>query len=259
MTRIITFLSGKGGVGKTTVSTNFAEALNQAGKKVILVDANITTPNVGLHYGLSEEGFSLHDVLDGTKNIEDVIRKTSTGLMVIPGGINFKNLRRKMRKNMAREIIKLVNTVDYIIIDSSAGLGGETQLALQSSDEVIIVTNPEIPAVTDALRAKALCEENRVHLLGVIINKFTGYDFGLNNENISDFLELPIVGIIPRDVKIKMSIKDRMPVVVSYPESKSAKHFKKLVNTVSGEELFIPDKSDSKFIAWMKKLIGLKD
>ncbi|MBN1923173.1 MAG: cell division ATPase MinD [Nanoarchaeota archaeon] len=258
MTRIITFLSGKGGVGKTTISSNVAEALFAAGKKVVVVDANVTTPNLSLHYGLSESGPSLHDVLNGNFNITDVIYKTSSGLPIIPGGLSFNNLKGKIKKSLAKSLIELVGKVDYILIDASAGLGGETQLAVKASDELVIVTNPELPAVTDALKAKKMAEEYRVSLLGVVLNKVTGLDFDLKEDNIREFLELPVLGVVPHDIHVPMSIRERTPVFISYPESKSAKAIKQIVNKITGEELYIPDKEDGPFKKWLKRFLGLE-
>ena len=258
MTRIITFLSGKGGVGKTTISSNVAEALHEAGKRVIIIDANITTPNLSLHYGLDEKGPSLHDVLNGKVKINDVIYKTHTGLMVIPGGLSFNNLKTKIKKTLSKSLIDLIGKFDYIIIDASAGLGRETEMAIKASDEMVIVTNPELPAVTDALKAKKMAEEYRVSLLGVVLNKATGLDFDLDSENISEFLELPLLGIVPHDINVRRSIKDRIPVVASYPDSKSSKAIKAIVNRIAGEELFIPDKPDKGFFKWFKTILGLK-
>lgn len=258
MTRIITFLSGKGGVGKTTISSNVAEALHKAGKEVIIVDANVTTPNLSLHYGLNEKGPSLHDVLNGSKSIDEVIYKTDSGLMIIPGGLSFKNLKSKVRKSLSKALINLVGKVDYILIDASAGLGAETRLAIKASDEMVIVTNPELPAVTDALKAKKLAEENRVSLLGVVLNKQTGFDFDLAADNVQDFLELPILGVVPHDINVMKSIKEKNPVFLSYPDSKSSVAIRDIVNKITGEELFIKDKPDKSFIKWIKSFLGLE-
>ena len=96
MARVISFVSGKGGVGKTTTAINVAQSLFDSGKKVILIDANVTTPNVGLHYSIKSSVSSLHDVLNGRIGIEKVIYTTETGLMIIPGGLNFDNLKSKI-------------------------------------------------------------------------------------------------------------------------------------------------------------------
>ena len=257
MTRIISFVSGKGGVGKTTISTNVAEALSFAGKKVVVVDANITTPNISLHYGLNEKGPSIHDLLSDDIDINDVIYTTSTGLKVIPGGLSFHNIKAKPKKKLSNALVNLVGQVDYIIIDASAGLGPEAQAAIKASDEMIIITNPELPAVTDALKAKKVAEEYRVPLLGVVLNKKTGFEFDLDENNISDFLELPLLGIVPHDINIRRSIKDKVPVVRSYPKSKSSQAILGLVNRIAGEELYVPDKPDKGFIKWVKWFLGL--
>ena len=257
MARVITFVSGKGGVGKTTTAINVAQALHDSGKKVLLIDANVTTPNVSLHYSINTSNFSLHDVLSGRVGIERVIYKTETGLMIIPGGLNFDNLKTKIKKSLANTLMSLMDKFDYIIIDAGAGLGFETQMAIKASEEIVLVTNPELPAITDALRAKKMAEDLRVNLLGVVLNKKTGLDFDLKNANISDFLELPIIGEIPFDIYVSKSIKERIPVITSYPLSKASKAIKKLVNAIAHEELFIQDKPDNAVVKWVKKILGL--
>ncbi|MDD4352820.1 MAG: cell division ATPase MinD [Candidatus Nanoarchaeia archaeon] len=257
MARVIAFVSGKGGVGKTTTAVNVAQALFDSKKKVLLVDANVTTPNVSLHYSINPGGFSLHEVLNGKIGIEQVIYKTETGLLVIPGGLNFDNLKTKIKKSLASMLLSLMDKFDYIIIDAGAGLGMETQMAIRACEEVVLVTNPELPAITDALRAKKLAEDLRVNLLGVVLNKKTGLDFDLKDQNIADFLELPIIGDIPFDINVSKSIKERIPVVTAYPLSKAAKAIKKLVNIITKEELYIQDKPDNAFFKWIKKSLGL--
>ncbi len=256
MGKAITIVSGKGGVGKTTISTNIAEALHAAGKKVILIDANVTSPNVTLHYGINIKGPSLHDVLNGDVSIENAIYKGHSGLMIVPGGLSFNNLNKRIRRNLSKEVAKLVSKVDYVIIDSSPGLGIDTQIAIKAADEVILVTNPELPAITDALKTKKLADENRVNVRGVIINKYSGFDFDLPQDNISAFLELPIIGIVPHDVNVMRSIKERMPVFISYPNSKSANAIKEIVNKITGEQLYKIN-NDKSFILWVKKMLGL--
>ncbi|MFA5303467.1 MAG: cell division ATPase MinD [Candidatus Nanoarchaeia archaeon] len=259
MARVIAFVSGKGGVGKTTTAVNVAQALFDSKKKVLLIDANVTTPNVSLHYSINPSGFSLHDVLNGRVGIEKVIYKTETGLFVIPGGLSFDNLKGKIKKSLASNLVFLIDKFDYIIIDAGAGLGIETQMAIKACDEMILVTNPELPAITDALRAKKLAEDFRVSLLGVVLNKKTGLDFDLKDQNISDFLELPIIGDIPFDIHVSKSIKERIPVVTAYPLSKAAKAIKKLVNVITKEELYVEDKPDNALFKWVKKILGLNE
>ena len=212
---------------------------------------------MGLHYSLNPAKYSIHDVLSGKIGIDKVIHKTDTGLMVIPGGLNFSNLKYKIKKSLADSLISLLDKFDYIVIDASAGLGSETKMAITSCEEMILVTNPDLPAITDALRAKKFAEDFRVNLLGIALNKKTGLDFDLNDKNISDFLDLPIIGEIPFDIHVPKSIKERIPAVCAYPDSKFSKAIKKLANNVSHEELYIEDRPDNKFFKWIKNALGL--
>src|SRR3989339_743502 len=94
MSRIITITSGKGGVGKTTTSINLAAALNFFGKDVIIVDANLTTPNVGLHLGAPIVPVSLNHVLLGKAKVSDAIYEHESGTKIIPSSLSVKELRR---------------------------------------------------------------------------------------------------------------------------------------------------------------------
>ncbi|VVB74948.1 Iron-sulfur cluster carrier protein [Candidatus Tiddalikarchaeum anstoanum] len=257
MTRVIVFASGKGGVGKSTMSCNVAAALHQAGKNVLIIDANVTTPNLSILLGITDKGPTLHDVLSGAVGIESAIYKTKEGLKVIPGGLSFHHLKTQIRKQLSKSLLDLLGKYDYIIVDSSAGLGKEAELAVRAADELVLVTNPELPALTDALRAKKIAEEDRVALLGVIINKKTGLEFDLDEKNIAEFLELPILGVVPYDIYVMKSVSEKRPVIFSYPKSKSAKIIKQIVNKIAGEELFIEDKDDKSFFQWLKRKLGL--
>ena len=93
MTKIITITSGKGGVGKTTTAINLAAALNSFGKEVILVDANLSTPNVGLHFGAPIVPITLNHVLNGKAEIADAIYEHASGTKIMPSSLSVKDLR----------------------------------------------------------------------------------------------------------------------------------------------------------------------
>src|SRR3989304_5349675 len=102
MSRIITITSGKGGVGKTTTSINLATALNFFGKEVIIVDANLTTPNVGLHLGAPIVPISLNHVLQGKAKIQDAIYEHESGTKILPSSLSISELR-KINHNKIKE------------------------------------------------------------------------------------------------------------------------------------------------------------
>ena len=159
MTKIITITSGKGGVGKTTTAINLGAALNSFGKEVIIVDANLTTPNVGLHLGAPIVPVNLNHVLAGKADITDAIYEHESGTKIIPSSLSVRELRKINHSKLKDVGKKLRKMADYIIFDSAAGLGAEAIAAIEAADELIIVTNPEIPAVTDALKTSKVIEE----------------------------------------------------------------------------------------------------
>ncbi|RMG76099.1 MAG: septum site-determining protein MinD, partial [Bacteroidetes bacterium] len=94
MSRLITITSGKGGVGKTTTAINLATAINSFGKEVVVVDANLTTPNVGLHLGAPIVPISLNHVLLGKAKVQDAIYEHESGTKIIPSSLSVNELRR---------------------------------------------------------------------------------------------------------------------------------------------------------------------
>ena len=178
MTRIITITSGKGGVGKTTSAINIGAALNSFGKEVIIVDANLTTPNVGLHLGAPMVPVSLNHVLSGKAKISDAIYEHESGTKIIPSSLSVKELRQLNHGKLKEVSKKLKKLADIVILDSAAGLGEEAIAGMEAADDIIIVTNADILAVTDALKTSKLVEQ-----LALSINQgFESLFNALNNK-----------------------------------------------------------------------------
>ncbi len=152
MTKIYSIISGKGGVGKTSSTINLGAALNKLGEDVIIVDGNLTTPNIGIHLGAPIVPITLNHVLNNQARIEDAIYEHESGTKVLPASLSLKETEKIDYKKIPEVLRKLKKFTNYVLIDSAAGLGEEARFAILSSDEVIIVTNPEISAVTDALK-----------------------------------------------------------------------------------------------------------
>ena len=105
---------------------------------------------------------------------------------------------------------------------------------ISMADEVIIVTNPEMPAITDALKTAKLAEEMRKTILGVIITKVRKDDIELQPETVKEMLEVPILGIVPEDDSIKESQRMKKSVIHSHPKSKSAQAYRKIARRILG-------------------------
>lgn len=250
--KVIVITSGKGGTGKTVTAINLAASLHALGKDVILVDANLTTPNIGLHLGAPIVPVSLNHVLQGKKEITQAIYQHHSGLKVVPSSISIDALRNVKPENLEKAIKSLKNLAEIIILDSSAGLGKEALTAIQQADEVLVVTNAEMPAVTDALKTIKLAEKLRKKVSGVIITRRKGKN-EMKIKNISYLLEKPIIGIVPEDDSVSEALMLRDILVNIKPKSKAAKSYKRIAARIIGEKYEEPTGFFSKLFSWIKR------
>jgi septum site-determining protein MinD len=237
MARIIVINSGKGGVGKTTTAINLGTSLNKLGKDVVIVDANLNTPNVGLQLGAPIVPVTLNHVLKGKADIRDAIYEHSSGTKIVPSSLSIKELTKFNTKKIPGIMKELSEFNDYVIIDSAAGFGEEVMAALEASDEIIIVTNPEMPTVTDALKAVKVAREMGKEVNGVIVTRHANAKYEMPLSSIRSMLEAQIIGVVPEDKAVKEALNLRDAVVHTHPRSKVSKKYLEIARKVSGEEI----------------------
>ncbi len=232
--KVITVTSGKGGVGKTTTAINLGAALNSFGKEVIVVDANLTTPNVGLHLGAPIVPINLNHVMQGKAKVTDAIYEHESGTKIIPSSLSVRELRN-INHDKLKEVAKKLRTMaDYVIFDSAAGLGDEATCSIQAADELVIVTNPEITAVTDALKTVKLANELGKQVRGVIVTRVRGDKNEMAISNIKEMLDLPILGVVPEDRNILASLRHKDAILHTYPFSRASLAYKKIAAKMAG-------------------------
>ena len=250
MSKFIVITSGKGGVGKTTTAVNLAVAMNSFDEDVTLVDVNLTTPNVGLHLGAPVVPVTLNHVLSGKADLADSIYEHESGTKIIPASLSIKELKKIDDENLINTAKDLRHISDTVIFDCAAGLGSEAITAISIADEVIIVTNPEMPAVTDALKTAKLAEEMGKEVKGIIVTKVEGRKYEMSLESISEMLELPILGVIPLDDSVKEALSMRNAVFLTHPNSKAAISYREIAAKLLGKK--IPQKK-----GFFAKLFGV--
>jgi len=246
MKKIIVITSGKGGVGKTTTAINLGAALNSFGKDVLIIDANLTTPNVGIHLNSPEVPVSLNHVLEKKAYPFEAVYEHKSGLKIMPASLSVKELK-KIRPERMKDFKKdFLDISEYVIIDSAAGLGLEATEVIKTADELILVTNPEMPAITDALKAIKVAEQHKKSIAGVIITRVRKNRSELQPDVVKEMLEAPILGMIPEDIVMQEALRLKDAVVHTHPKSKPARAYKEIAARLSGVE-YDSDKDKEKF------------
>jgi septum site-determining protein MinD len=228
MKKLIVITSGKGGVGKTTTAINLGAAINHFGGNVLVIDGNLSTPNIGIHLNSPEVPINLNHVLMRKVEPYEAVYEHESGMKIMPSSLSVRELR-KIKPDRIKDFKEDFKRIaDYVIVDSSAGLGHETTSVMSMADELIIVTNPEIAAITDALKTVKLAEQMRIPVAGTIVTRVRKDNIEMQPETVKEMLEIPILGMVPEDMDVKRSLNRKDAVVNAYPGSKSARAYKEI-------------------------------
>jgi septum site-determining protein MinD len=240
--KVITITSGKGGVGKTTITANIASALAMLGKKVVAIDADIGLRNLDVVMGLENRiVYDLVDVIEGRCRLRQAMikDKRQPDLYLIPAA----QTRDKMAVSPSDMILvcdELKQDMDYIIIDSPAGIERGFRNAIAPSDEVLIVTNPEVSAVRDADRIIGLLEAEEKGPGRLILNRLKPEMVArgdmLSIDDVLDILAIELIGVIPEDESILISSNRGTPIAMSGINGSSASQaFRNVAQRLQGE------------------------
>lgn len=254
--RVITVTSGKGGVGKTSISVNLALQLKEQGKNVVILDADFGLANVEVMLGIRPQ-YNLVDLIYNNKTIEEIITEGPMEIGFISGGSGVQdlvNLDKERIKKLIAKLVKLDSLYDVIIIDTGAGIADSVIEFVLSSPEVLLVVTPEPTSITDAYsllkavnRKKDFKREQKS--IKVIANRVENEEEGQEIYNkisivVSKFLniQLEYIGYIPLDKKISNAVIEQKPVSLSAPNSEAAIHIRGICNKL----LDVPEEEESK-------------
>ncbi|MBW2967617.1 AAA family ATPase [Candidatus Woesearchaeota archaeon] len=241
--KIIGVVSIKGGVGKTTVVSNLGAALaNSTGKKVLLVDGNITAPNLGLHLGIVQSQHTLHDVLYNNVPAYDAIRKTEFGFDVLPGAlVPDKSQRKKINPyKLYNRLSQVRNSYDFIVIDSSPNLNEEILSTMIASDELVVVTSPDYPTLSCTMHAVKIAKERKTPIAGLVLNKIRGKKFELSVDEIEKTTGTQVISVINDDTKVLEALSKTRPASLHTPKRAFAVEYARLAAKLAGEDFTAP-------------------
>ena len=251
MVTTYTIASGKGGTGKTTLSVNLGTALASLGKETYIMDTDMGMANLGIVLGLENVPVSLHEVLSGKADVSDAIYEGPEGVKVVPSGISLQGFQNADPERLRDVMKEIVTHCDILIMDAPAGISRDGVIPLAIADEVILVINPELSSMIDALKTKILTELIGGRVKGFILNRATFENTEVSVKKIQEVLDLEILGLIPEDPNVRRSAAYRQPIIVRYPDSPAAVEIKKIAAKLIGLEPEVGKpgkKSEDKFL-----------
>lgn len=244
---ILSIASGKGGVGKSFVTANLGVTLAKAGFKTLLVDADVKLANLEIILGLEGKPVTIQHVLSGEASIDDAIYTGPGGVDVMPAGLSVENVTLDVRvmDSILAHVLESYD-YDYIIIDAPAGLDAETLVVITLSEYLLLVTNPELPALADAMKTKLVSEKIGCPVKGVVVN-MVGKSKGELSKQVIERALGKVLAVIPYDKRVGESISKGIPHVLYDPKSPVTKQFLKLAKSVTGVDISFKVEGESKF------------
>ncbi len=265
-TRIILICSGKGGVGKTTLTANLGIALARQGVCTAVLDADFGLRNLDLLLGLENRiVYTAQEVLEETCRLDQALvkHKQEPNLSLMPAG-NPRMLDWLKPKDMQRIVDMLSEKFDYVLIDCPAGVEDGFRNAVAASKEAIVVTNPEVSAVRDADRVIGLLNTHGVKPVQLVLNrvrpKMIASQEMLSVDDVTDILALPLLGLVIEDEQVIVSTNRGEPLTLTGGNSPAARCYSNIARRLQGEEipLIDPSKQGSGVRDKLKRLMQTK-
>lgn len=262
--QVIAVTSGKGGVGKTSVSVNLSTAMAMSGKQVMLLDGDLGLANVDVMLGL-QPTCNLANVLDGQCSLDDTILKGPAGLMVIPASSGKKNmaeLTSAENAGLIRAFSELSRPLDVLVIDTAAGIADSVITFTQAAQEVIVVICNDPSSLTDAYALiKVLNRDHGVERVQVLANMVQNLaeakEVHESLRRVSErFLDVTLnfMGFVPQDEWLKRAIRRQSPVVQAYPNCAAALSFMALAK--KAETWGMPKGARGNLEFFVERLVG---
>jgi len=235
LTRVIGVISGKGGIGKTTFSINLGIALSNFGKKALVIDCNVTTPHLAYYLGAGNYSITINDIF--REELDAKFAPLSReGVMFIPASEDLKDIINLDIGNLRKHVTKLTkkDMYDFIILDSAPGLGREALSVLRACDEIIFVTSPTIPTLTDVTRCAEVASMMGHRNFKIVLNMVRNKNYELKALKARSFFRTPILGSIPFDENVMDSTSLGVPIMWYRPKCKVSENYMEVAANLIG-------------------------
>ncbi|NEZ45907.1 MinD/ParA family protein [Clostridium niameyense] len=261
--KVITVTSGKGGVGKSNFVVNLSIMLHKLGRKVLIMDADVGMGNDDVLMGFMPK-YSIYDVIFKEKEIRDVIIEGPLGVKLLPAGTGIMDMEGITENQIDRFMYKLsfLKDIDYIIMDTGAGVNRSVLGFVACCEELIVLTTPEPTSITDAYSLlKAVSHFKLKKQVSLVVNKTldkyegekTYRKFKAAADRFLD-IDLKYLGFISEDRKVIQSVRNQQPFVINYPDCESTKDIYTIANKIIGN---VAEKKEVTLEGFFKKLFNI--
>jgi flagellar biosynthesis protein FlhG len=242
ITRVMSFTSGKGGVGKTHTVVNVGVALASQGLSVLVLDADLGLANVDVVAGVSPQG-TLHDVLQGRASLDEILVEGPGGIMIIPAASGVEEIHAlgaAEKMLLMSEIERIAGHYDYLLIDTPAGIGSDVMYFNTAASEVVCVITGEPTSLTDSYALiKVLSSAYGERSFSIVVNDVETKSEAMLAYNtlanaVQKFLhvETRMLGWIPSDNSVRECIMERKPISFVRPSSRAALGVSDVANNI---------------------------
>lgn len=261
MARIIVITSGKGGVGKTTTTSNIGMALARLGYATLLVDADVGLRNLDLLLGLENRIiYTGLDVLAKTCRLEQALiqDKRQPKLTFFP--LSSNQAKTPITKLQIQELLSLLeDKYDFILIDSPAGIDEGFKTSITPAKEAIVVVTPEVPSIRDADKVIGILVSQGIKKISLLINrirpKMVRTDDMMSIDDVKNILGIPLLGVIPDSEKIIIASNQGEPIVLDTKNSLPRTAFDNTTKRLLGEDVTFLDLSTATFKNPVKRIL----
>ena len=217
-------------------------ALADYGENVTLLDADVTMANLELIMGVEGKPVTLNNVLSGDADIQDAIYDGPGGVKIIPAGLSLDTFQ-KAKVDRLEKVVESLSQTDILLIDAPAGLENDALAAIEAAQELIIVTIPEVPSISDALKTRLVANKLGANVLGVVINREKNDKTFLSTKEIEMILKTPVIATIPEDPEIRRSSAYSKPYIIKKLKSPTYNSIMQLAADIIGRK-YIPVGTD---------------
>lgn len=247
MTSIV-FASGKGGVGKSSICLNLALVLAKAGKKVVIVDADMAMANIGLLMGVERTPITLNQVLAGENAIADAVYEGPWGVRYVPSELSTDRLSSVDFSKLRTAVLELEKKYDYVLIDPAPGWMADAKAAMDAASEAYVVLTPEPPAMADGLKVKNYLERKGTKLNGAIVNMSLNDPTEVKPKEIEALLGIKVAAVLPEDRAVRRASASQQPIALQSPHSPFMLALIRLAGQITGHAVSLPETKAKKGI-----------